>query len=125
MSGVKVDAAQVLANLHKLSADMQSPKMGQALLSGAQRAEGFAKLNVRQYNESEGKLIKTGNMLNSIQTQVDGKEAVLYVGAEYGIYHEMGTVRIPARPYLLRGVTEHLGEVAKAAVAALAKALGL
>lgn len=122
---MRVDADQVLKNLHKLQSDMQGSIMGQCMQAAAHIGEGKAKENIRRYKESEDKLIRTGNMLNSVQVAPDGKEAVLYVGAEYGVYHEMGTVHIPARPYLQPAVTEHKQEIVQAALVNLRRLVGV
>jgi HK97 gp10 family phage protein len=50
--------------------------------------------------QSQG-LIDTGNLLNSVQARRLGSMRWLVeVGAHYGIYLEMGTRFMPARPYL-------------------------
>jgi HK97 gp10 family phage protein len=50
------------------------------------------------------KLIDTGFMLSHTQTMFPlserGFEGQVIVGAEYAIYHEYGTVRLPAKPFL-------------------------
>lgn len=47
-------------------------------------------------------LIDTGNLLNSIQARrLAAARWLVYVGAHYGIYHEMGTRYMVARPFLI------------------------
>ena len=49
----------------------------------------------------EHDLIDTGFMLNSVAVRkLEPLENEVRVGAEYAIYHELGTVHIPARPFL-------------------------
>lgn len=46
--------------------------------------------------------VDTGFLQTSIETQkIDELTALVSVGAEYGIYVEMGTTRMPAQPYFL------------------------
>lgn len=62
----------------------------------------------------EKQIIDTGTLLNSIQATVGGRSrdasgrfvshgsplrGEVSVGAEYGIYHEYGTIRMAARPF--------------------------
>lgn len=44
--------------------------------------------------------IDTGLLRNSINFEVKDEMAIVFVGAEYGIYVEFGTARMSARPYL-------------------------
>ena len=44
--------------------------------------------------------VDTGFLKNSINFEVSDQMAIVFVGAEYGIYVELGTVRMGARPYL-------------------------
>lgn len=63
----------------------------------AQDLAGHAKVNIHAHG-----LIDTGNLLNSIIVE-DGAHALqkfVVVGAHYGIYHEMGTRYMVARPFL-------------------------
>jgi len=49
--------------------------------------------------------VDTGNLKNSIQTnRVSQREYRVNVGAEYGIYLELGTSRMAARPFLTPAV---------------------
>lgn len=55
--------------------------------------------------EAEAKIgapVDTGFLRNSIASSFpDDQTGVVSVGAEYGIYVEMGTVHAPAQPFLL------------------------
>lgn len=58
---------------------------------------------IREYD-----LIDTGDLLNSI-TVIFYEEngmlvGVVFVGVDYGIYHEMGTIHLPAKPFLYPSV---------------------
>lgn len=58
--------------------------------------EAAAKKNVAAHG-----LIDTGNLVNSIKAREVGEMLWrVSVGADYGIYHEMGTRFLPPRPFL-------------------------
>jgi hypothetical protein len=62
----------------------------------ATNIEADAKALVRQHN-----LIDKGFLINSIQARkITAFTWEVIVGMFYGIYHEFGTVRLAARPYL-------------------------
>lgn len=42
----------------------------------------------------------TGNLKNSITSDINGLEAVIGPTAFYGVFHELGTERMPARPFM-------------------------
>lgn len=77
--------------------------------------EGNAKANIRAHG-----LIDTGNLLNSVQAIPGAHELQWFVvvGAHYGIYHEMGTRFLPARPFLLPAL-EHVAPSLTRAMAGL------
>lgn len=131
-----VDGADdVLHRLEKLDRDMQGQAMRQALLAGAQAAEGYIKANARKEfyegdtTEKGHRRHVTGNLLNSIASSVTlaGRpEAAVSVGAEYGVYLEKGTSRgIRARHYVERGVKDNLPSITRAAIAKLKRLLGI
>jgi phage gpG-like protein len=121
-----VGLEEVLKKLGKLEDDDLHKARGAATQAAAHATEGFAKANIRRYKETENKLIRTANMLNSVQVAPDGDDAWVYVGAEYGVYHEMGApgANIPPRPYLWPGYNEHRDDIAKASVEAAKKVIG-
>lgn len=123
---MKVDAKEVLANLAKLDAQMHGAAMKAALLAAANQAQGHVKENAREeFYTGSRPYARIGNLLNSIQTDGNDKESAVYVGAEYGVYLEMGTSRgIAARHYVKRGVTEHLSVIGQAAVTTLKRMIG-
>ncbi len=44
--------------------------------------------------------VDSGTLKGSIQTKADGLQATVGVGAEYGIYVEMGTYKMAAQPFM-------------------------
>lgn len=62
---------------------------------------------------------KTGFLRSSIESKVvsAGKEADIYVWADYAAYVEFGTYKMPARPFLAPAMAAHVddfaGEVGK------------
>lgn len=74
-----------------------SPRVMQSLLQRAGfEAEGLAKQKAP---------IDTGYLRGSIQSgKATALEVAVNVGAEYGIYHEIGTRYMAARPYLAPGL---------------------
>src|SRR5262245_21743134 len=56
--------------------------------------------------------VRTGFLRNSIQTVFDSDlTAVVFVGAEYGIYIELGARNRPPRPFLLPALEEVTREI--------------
>ncbi len=54
--------------------------------------------------------IDTGNLRNSISHTDDGEYAYIGTNVEYAPYVEMGTVKMPARPFLRNAVENHKEE---------------
>lgn len=115
---MKVDASDALAGLSRFDSQMKNVAMKAILLAAANQAQSHVKANAREeFYTGSRPYVRTGNLLNSIQTDGDSKESVVFVGADYGVYLEMGTSRgIKARHYVMRGVTEHLSSITQAAV---------
>ena len=44
--------------------------------------------------------VDTGNLKNSITTEVDGLTGTVATGVDYAIYQEYGTSKMPAHPYM-------------------------
>lgn len=125
-----VDLSRLQGHLDELASAMGGNEVASALLAGALVLEAEAKQNVQRM-----KAIDTGFMLNSIysataaesgydKARSDAKErssdgemfpeykppkaaAAVCVGAEYGMYVEYGTVRMPARPFMRQAVETH------------------
>jgi HK97 gp10 family phage protein len=87
--------------LPKIAASLHN-EAAQEVAKAAHAIEAQTKANIVQHD-----LIDTGNMLNSVQAQPDGTFAwIVGVGAEYAIYHEYGTVRLPPKPFFLPAVRQ-------------------
>ena len=56
-------------------------------------------------------LVATGELLASISHQIEGRAVIIGTPDEIGIYQEMGTDRIPPRPFLSATAMQH-GEAA-------------
>lgn len=70
---------------------------------GAQsRAENHASKKYAGTRKSKlGKRVSVeGQMFNEVEQPTSDLEAIVTVGAEYGAYGELGTSRMPARPFL-------------------------
>lgn len=67
------------------------------------QVEGYAKMKAP---------VDTGRLRNSITHAVAKDEQAVYVGSDvfYAPYQELGTVKMPAQPYLRPAVTEHTDE---------------
>lgn len=86
------------ARLAALPAELRA-KAGDAVWKTASDIEADAKAAAP---------VRTGNLRNSIQAQRTGPlEALVSVGADYGIFVELGTVRRPATPYLGPAAERH------------------
>ena len=68
------------------------------------KVEGTAKKNIWTIKSTQGKLIDTGRMINSITHEIviKGKKIIGLVGTNvwYAKVHELGNRYIPARPFL-------------------------
>lgn len=66
----------------------------------AQLAESTEREKVRLgYNTNEP-LLRTGDLRDSIEHEVKGLEAVIGSKSQIMVYHEFGTVKMPARPVI-------------------------
>lgn len=119
-----VDLGRLSNRLDELADAMGGNEVAAALLAGAFVLEAEAKQNVQRM-----KAIDTGFMLNSIYSS-DGNDsgyrpggdrmlpeykppkaaAAVCVGAEYGMYVEYGTIRMPARPFMRQAVETHVDD---------------
>jgi len=132
-----VDLSRLTKRLDELAGAMGGNEVAKVLLAGAFVLEGEAKQNVQRM-----KAIDTGFMLNSIysvtasesgyakaRSEATGRSddgemfpeykppkaaAAVCVGAEYGMYVEYGTVRMPARPFMRQAVETHGGDAVDA-----------
>lgn len=140
---VTMDPA-LIAKLKSLSQAGEGPVMRKALYAGGLVIEGNAKRNVVQKD-----IVDTGFLLNSVYTATQEqsgysgisepaeragmllseerpgpKEAIVSVGAEYAIYHEMGTAGMAARPFMRPAVDESPQQIAEAIAGVLKRELG-
>lgn len=93
--GGKVEVRVVIDNRSRILPGMEN-RAEDAVAKAAHDIEAGAKANIVSLG-----LIDTGNMLNSVRAmQVGPLHWRVEVGAFYGIFHELGTVRLPARPFL-------------------------
>jgi HK97 gp10 family phage protein len=102
----------------------------EGLQLGAQVIVGAAKQNIRDKH-----IIDTGNLLNSVQSwppeytlggQGGGKtQASVDIGTpvEYGVYHEFGTSRMGARPWLRPAFDENVDKARAVVTLSLLKRL--
>jgi hypothetical protein len=71
------------------------------LLSVVVRRTAFELQNRTQSTIRAKNIVDTGDLYNSVKViQRNDLNAVLRVGVHYGIYHEYGTVKMAARPYV-------------------------
>lgn len=79
-------------------------KITHAMLAEAERIVAKAAFDIAagaQHNIVLHGLVDTGALLDSVQAKRIGRMTwVVIVGAEYGIYHELGTRFLPARAFL-------------------------
>jgi len=82
----------------------RNKELYKALEQSAIRVEGKTKRNISVWKSSFDKLIDTGRMINNIthETIEKSKEMYALVGTNlfYTKFHELGTSKIPARPFL-------------------------
>jgi len=102
-----------IAKLGKVSADADDI-VEAGLAVGAEIVAAKAVVNIRQHG-----LIDTGYMMNTTEAgevQRVGQQVHVDIGtkAEYGIYHELGTIRLPARPFLRPALLSSEGEIRRA-----------
>jgi HK97 gp10 family phage protein len=77
--------------------------------AGAFVVEGRAKTIVEEKD-----IFEFGFLKNSIHKEdVSDTQVAVEVGQHYGIYHEFGTYKMAARPYLLPALEESKDEVVK------------
>jgi len=73
-------------------------ELSKLVRTSALRVEAGAKLRAP---------VLTGFLRNSVQTAFEGDlTALVFVGASYGIFVELGTVKMRARPFLLPALEE-------------------
>jgi HK97 gp10 family phage protein len=89
----------IFNDLPKIAMNYRS-SAGREVSKAAHAIEAQTKVNITQHD-----LIDTGNMLNSVQAVPESAfNWVVSVGAEYAIYHEFGTTKLPPRPFFTPAV---------------------
>lgn len=58
------------------------------------------KYKIKKKGTAYPMLVFTGRLRNSINISVGEKEAKVYSGVKYGVFHQTGTRHMPARPFL-------------------------
>ena len=94
--------------------DLAGLDFGPALMAGGLVVEAEGKQNI-----IEKDIIDTGATLNSMQTVMAGDEAHIGPTTDYAIYHEMGTSRMAARPFLRPALAENKDAILRAVADAL------
>lgn len=95
---------QVKDNSKEVLEDLAS-KMPVILEMLGQAGENNAKFEITALGA-----VDTGNLRNSISHADDGTYAYIGTNVEYAPYVEMGTVRMPERPFLRNAVLRHQEE---------------
>lgn len=117
MSQIIIDGEKELSRkLSRLSDALASDGLGKATLAGGYIVESRAKLNAP---------VDTGYHRGAIRAELKEtsrtRAAVdISFGSEYGIYLELGTSRMPARPHLRPALENNVPEITNAAAATLA-----
>ncbi len=58
-------------------------------------------------------LLETGEMRDSIEYAVDGKEAHIFSNNDKALWHELGTSKVPPRPFLSGALENKSEEIVK------------
>lgn len=122
---------ELQANCAALGVAMKGPAGQKAADAMAFKVQTFAKLNIDKWNATEqvydskrkvmrGVLIDTAAMKGGIAARPSkhpsgNPVSEVAPSVRYAIYHEMGTCKMPARPFLVPAVEEHVPELVAAA----------
>lgn len=60
------------------------------------------------YAPPDNPLLRTGEMRDSITTEIEGLVGAVGSDSKIALYQEMGTSKMPPRPFLARAVWEHI-----------------
>ena len=93
------DSVEITDNTEEVKSELLE-KIERGLIACGLTAEGHAKSLCP---------VDTGRLRNSITNQVDMSEQAVYIGTnvEYAPYVELGTSRMPARPFLRPAAHDH------------------
>jgi len=95
MTSIRLDTTKLDALARGLKVNTKD-----ALAAVAFQVEANAKSNIIAKD-----IIDTGAMMNSVQTTQQSPNSYwVHDGVEYGIYHELGTHKIGARPFMVPAV---------------------
>jgi HK97 gp10 family phage protein len=101
---IRVEVTGVEEVLRRLDGLVSEAALRRGLAGAAHLVEGVAKVKAP---------VDTGFLRNSIGVlSVSSREAVVGTGAEYGVYLEMGTRRMAARPFMRPALEENRGRIA-------------
>ena len=90
-------------------------QLGQAMIAIGMAAESNAKQEITRavYDTPESpNYIRTGRLRNSISHGIDVNEGAVYIGSnvEYAPYVELGTSKMPPRPFLKPAAENYVEE---------------
>lgn len=98
----------------------------QGVKNGAREAGNLVENEAKQ-NLLDNGSYRTGNLYNSIKTKVedneDEVEAKVGTDVDYGTYLELGTSRMPAKPYLYPALKDNVDKVVNKVADAIRKVL--
>ena len=94
-------------NLKKILAKKRRELLDKLELAGAE-IESEAVLNISGHNGDELKAVDTGHLMGSITHKVYKKDLKVRIGTnvEYAPYVELGTYKMPERPFLTTAFIE-------------------
>lgn len=69
------------------------------------KAEGYAKKSL-----TDSGAVDTGRLRGSVTGEYDGNGVQVGTNVEYATYVEMGTYKMPARPYIKPSIEDHVDE---------------
>jgi len=109
---VKLDGFdELMGKLEKL----KGIKTNTAMLAGAMKLQGYAQENAPY---------KTGYLRSSAESHETENGAELEFGAEYSLYQEKGTSKMPGKFYVTRAIDEHSDDIVTAVGNQIEKELG-
>ena len=108
-----VDTKELMAKFKKLSKVMRGNVLMEAAMEGAYFLQRRQQEVIRQKD-----IIDLGNLLGSIRAEPDQQSAtfasaVTGTNVEYGLYHEFGTYKMAARPWMRPAFDSSTGKIEK------------
>jgi len=84
------------------------------------KAVGMAAATYAKGNlEHDPRRINTGNLRNRTESRVEGDSAYIGTNVDYGIYVELGTLKMTPSHFLKRAVADHIDEYRNIIIAQL------